>query len=115
MNYTNGIPDSPPLSDSDDHGDSLVIYPHLRDLECKIASRIVAWVNAHPEMPYYRDYILMLTPDALTSEFMERLAFGLYRHTDAPTWLSWHDAPGSASRVWLAGILRASTLLNSPA
>jgi hypothetical protein len=85
----------------------------LRDLECQIAARIVAWVNAHEELPYYRDYIQLVTPDVLSSEFVLNLAFGLYRHTDASTWLSWHDAPGSSSILWRLGILRAASLLNA--
>jgi hypothetical protein len=91
----------------------MILYPHLRDLECRIAGRIVAWVNAHPEMPYYREYILMLTPDVMHSEFMERLAFGLWRQLDPTTWLSWHDAPGSSSLLWRHAILRAAQLINA--
>jgi hypothetical protein len=113
---TNSIDDSPhllPPFESTDQGDTPMIYPHLRDLECRIAGRIVAWVNAHPEMPYYREYILMLTPDALFSKFMDDLAFGIYRHTDASTWLSWHDVPGSSSLLWRYAILRAAQQINA--
>jgi hypothetical protein len=114
---TNSIDDSPhllPPFDSDDQGDTpMILYPHLRDLECRIAGRIVAWVNAHPEMPYYREYILMLTPDVLFSKFMDDLAFGIYRHTDASTWLSWHDVPGSSSLLWRYAILRAAQHLHA--
>jgi hypothetical protein len=111
---TNDSISPPPFSDSDHAGDSpMILYPHLRDLECRIAGRIVAWVNAHPEMPYYREYILMLTPDALFSKFMDDLAFGIYRHTDAATWLSWHDVPGSSSLLWRHAILRAAQQINA--
>jgi hypothetical protein len=114
---TNSIDDSPhllPPFESTDQGDTpMILYPHLRDLECRIAGRIVAWVNAHPEMPYYREYILMLTPDALFSKFMDDLAFGIYRHTDASTWLSWHDVPGSSSLLWRYAILRAAQHLHA--
>lgn len=116
MTMTYSIDDSPyplPLFDSDDQGDTPMIYPHLRDLECRIAGRIVAWVNAHPEMSYYRDYILLLTPDAMHSEFMERLAFGLWRHLDSSSWLSWHDVPGSSSLLWRHAILRAAQHLHA--
>lgn len=113
MNHTDDFSDSQtPFPSHDDLGDSpMICYPHLRDLECQIARRIVAWVNAHPEMPYYREYILMLTPDALYSKFMDDLAFGLWRHLDPTTWLSWHDAPGSSSAAWTHGVLRAAGLL----
>lgn len=87
-------------------------YCFIADLECQIAGRIVAWVTAPDlEYPYYREYIQLLTPDALYSKFMDDLAFGIYRHLDAPTWLSWHDAPGSASSVWRHGILRAAAMM----
>lgn len=114
-NHTDEITDSLPSNSPDDAGHSTMTYSSLAFLECQIAARIVAWVNAHPELPYYREYIQMVTPDALRSEFTDRLAFGLYRHLDAPTWLSWHDAPGSFSSLWRAGLLRAARLLHSPA
>lgn len=92
-------------------------YPSLshdamRAVECRVAARILAWV-ATCDMPHYADYIRLVTEDAFNSTFMSDLAFGLYRHTDASMWLSWHDAPGSSSLLWQYAILRAAHILNA--
>jgi hypothetical protein len=81
-----------------------------RAIECRVAQRILAWL-ASCEFPYYRDYITLVTEDAFNSKFMSDLAFGLYRHTDAASWLKWQDAPGSSSLLWQYAILRASQQL----
>lgn len=84
----------------------------MRAIECRVAQRILLWLET-ADYPYYRDYIRLVTEDAFNSKFMRDLAFGIWRHSDAGSWLSWHDAPGSASLLWQYSILRASQILNA--
>ena len=82
----------------------------MRACECRVSQRILAWLSTC-DRPYYRDYIALVTEDAFNSKFMMDLAFGIWRHSEASMWLSWHDAPGSSSLLWQYSILRAAQLL----
>ena len=88
-------------------------HDRMREIECRVAKRILAWVTTTPHHPQYADYLRDLKECHVGNAFMGQLCFALYRHTDAASWLKWEDANGSSSYLWQQAVLTAARQLNA--
>jgi hypothetical protein len=84
------------------------------DKECHVAKKILIWLDEHPHLGYYRDYIKMIPYEGLAHlESTNTLHFNLWMNTNASIWISTRDAKTHTDLLWQFALLRVSCFLNT--
>lgn len=82
----------------------------MRDLECAVAQRLLAWLQSAPS--HYTELLRALTDEASPlREEAQRLTFALWDETQAFEWISPKDALTPRDFLWQFACLRAAGLL----
>lgn len=95
---------------------SLTTFYTMLDTECRVAIRLLRWIDAHPRQEDYRAAIKSVPyGDEYDADKTLRLRLALWRQCDASQWIAPQDATSSRDQLWEFAIVRLSCYLHTGA